>query len=49
MVLSLVVMNFVDGDGGMYDGWLNSFLLDDRLDSLKHGSMIFQDLCRVLR
>ncbi len=42
MVLSLVMVDFVDRDGGMYDGWLNGFLLDDRLDSLKHKSMMFQ-------
>ena len=47
MVLSLVVMDFMDRDGGMYDGWLNGFLLDDRLDSLKHGSIMFQGLCKV--
>ena len=48
MVLSLVVVDFVDRDGGMYDGWLDGFLLDDRLDSLKHGSGMSQELCRVL-
>ncbi len=48
MVLSFVVMDFVDRNGGMYDGWLNGFLLDDRLDSLKHGSMMFQYSCGVL-
>ena len=48
MVLSLVEVDFVDRDGGMYDGWLNGFLLDDRLDSLKHGSEMFQEWCRVL-
>ena len=42
MVLSLVVMYFVDWDSGVYDRWLNGFLLDDRLDSLKHGLMMFQ-------
>lgn len=42
MVLSLVVMDFVNRDGGMYDGWLNGFLLDDRLDGLRLGSMMFQ-------
>lgn len=42
MVLSLVVMYFVDWDSGVYDRWLNGFLLDDRLDSLKHGLTMFQ-------
>ena len=40
MVLGLVVVDFVDGDSSVYDGWLDSFLLDDRLNSLRHGSMI---------
>ena len=47
MVLGLVVVDFVDGDGGVYDGRLDGFLLDDRLDSLKDGSTLFQKLCRV--
>jgi hypothetical protein len=34
VVLGLVVMNFVDGDGGVDDGWLDSLLLDDWLDGL---------------
>ena len=42
MVLSLVVMHFVDWDGGVYDRWLNGFLLDDRLDGLRLGSMMFR-------
>ena len=41
MVLSLVVMHFVDWDSGVYDGWLNGFLLDDRLDSLRSESVTF--------
>lgn len=48
MVLRLVVMDFVNRDGGVYDGWLNGFLLDNRLDSLKHGSVMFQNLCGIL-
>ena len=48
MVLSFVVMDFVNRNGGMYDGWLNSFLLDYRLDSLRHGSMMFHSSCGIL-
>jgi len=34
VVLSLVVVNFVDGDDGVDDGWLDGLLLDDWLDVL---------------
>lgn len=34
VVLSLVLVNLVDGDGGMNDRGLNSLLLDDGLDVL---------------
>lgn len=34
VVLSLVVVDFVDGNGGVDDGWLDSLLLDDGLDGL---------------
>lgn len=34
MVLSLVLVNFVDGDGGVDDGGLDGLLLDDGLDVL---------------
>ena len=34
MVFSFIVVNFMDGDGGMYDGRLNGFLLDDGLNGL---------------
>lgn len=30
-------MDLVNGDSGVDNGWLNSFLLDNRLDGLKHG------------
>lgn len=46
-MLGLVVVDFVDGNGGVYDGWLDGFLLDDRLNSLKDGSMMFQQTRRV--
>jgi len=36
VVLRLIMMDFVNRDGGVYDGWLNGFLLDDRLDSLMY-------------
>lgn len=35
VVLSLVVVDFVDRDGGVDDRWLDSLLLDDWLDSLE--------------
>jgi len=34
VMLGLVLVDFMDGDGGVNDGWLNSLLLDDRLDVL---------------
>lgn len=34
MVLGLILVDFVDGDGGVYDGWLHSLLLDHWLDVL---------------
>ena len=34
VVLCLVLVDFVDGDGGVHDGGLNSLLLDDGLDVL---------------
>jgi hypothetical protein len=34
MVLGLVLVDFVDGNGGVDDGWLNCLLLDDGLDVL---------------
>jgi hypothetical protein len=34
VVLGLVVMNLVDGDGGVDDGWLDGLLLDDGLNGL---------------
>lgn len=34
MVLSLILMNLVDWDGGVDNGWLNSLLLDDWLNGL---------------
>ena len=48
MVRGLVVVDFVDGNSSVYDGWLDSFLLDDRLNSLRHGSMTGQHLNREL-
>ena len=48
MVLRFVVMDFVNRDGGVYDGWLNGFLLDDRLDSLVHESVMFEHSCRMV-
>ena len=35
MVLGLVMVNLVDGDGGVYDGRLNGLLLNDGLDGLR--------------
>ena len=37
MVLGFILMDLVNGDSGVDNGWLNSFLLDNRLDGLKHG------------
>lgn len=34
MVLGLVVVNFVNRDGGVDDRWLDSLLLDDWLNGL---------------
>jgi hypothetical protein len=34
VVLGLVLVNLVDRNGGVNDGWLNSLLLNDRLDVL---------------
>jgi len=34
VVLGFVLVDFVDGDGGVDDGWLNCLLLDDWLDVL---------------
>jgi len=34
VVLGLILVDFVDWNGGVHDGWLNSLLLDDWLDSL---------------
>lgn len=34
-MLGLVVVNLVDGDGGVYDGRLNGLLLNDGLDGLR--------------
>lgn len=34
MVLGLVLVDFVDGDGGVDDGWLDSLLLHNWLDGL---------------
>jgi len=34
VVLSLVLVDLVDGNGGVNNGWLNSLLLDDRLNVL---------------
>jgi hypothetical protein len=34
VVLSFILVNLVDGDGGVDDGWLDSLPLDDWLDVL---------------
>lgn len=34
VVFSFVLVNLVDGNGGVNNGWLNSLLLDDGLDVL---------------
>lgn len=34
VVLRLVLVNFVDWDGGVHNVWLDSLLVDDRLDCL---------------
>lgn len=34
MVLGLVLVNLMDWDGGVDDGWLDGLLLDDGLDVL---------------
>ena len=36
VVLAFIVVDFVDGDGGVDDGWLDSLLVDDWLDGLGH-------------
>ena len=35
-MLSLVMMDLVNGDSGVDDRWLDGLLLDDRLDGLGH-------------
>ena len=35
VVLGFIVVDFVDGDGGVDDGWLDSLLIDDWLDGLR--------------
>lgn len=37
-MLGFVLVNFVNGDSGVYDGRLDSFLLDDWLDGLHEMS-----------
>lgn len=34
VVLGFIVVDFVDGDGGVDDGWLDGLLVDDWLDGL---------------
>jgi hypothetical protein len=34
VVLGLILVDFVDWNGGVHDGWLDSLLLDDWLDGL---------------
>ena len=34
MVFGLILVNLVNGDSGMNDGWLDGLFLDDWLDSL---------------
>lgn len=34
MVLAFIMVDFMDGNGGVDDGWLDSLLIDDWLDGL---------------
>jgi hypothetical protein len=34
VVLGFILVDFVDGDGGVHDGWLDGLLLHDGLDGL---------------
>lgn len=37
MVLGLILVNFMDGDGSVDDRWLNGLFLNDWLDGLDIG------------
>lgn len=37
MVLGFVLVDLVNGDGGVDNRWLDGLLVDDRLDGLKCG------------
>ena len=37
VVLGFIVVDFVNGDGGVDNGWLNSLLVDNWLDGLRYS------------
>lgn len=46
-MLGLVLMNFMDGDSGVNNRWLDGLFLDDGLDGLMHVSKTRQGIIDI--